>query len=488
MKVLFVYSLQGAISEKHPLRLSESMHFGLSYISSFLKARGHETRLLTIGRLSKALNPKLVDDQLADFDPDLLAFTAVTTEFPFMTEVAQYVRSKTAKPHLLLGGSHVTLDPESALEGPWDSLCVGEGEYPTAELLEQLGDGRRPSGIKNLWIRTDAGWERNPTREFVADLDSFPFPDREMWAPWINDSPDARYSILLGRGCPFPCTYCANHALWRQADGDYVRYRSAENIVAEVRELNRRFPEKRDYYMEIETLSRKSWALKLCDALEEFNRGLAKPVRFGVNVRITPKTNFEDMFAALKRANFTFINVGLESGSERVRKDVLKRNESNDDIIRTVQTARKNGLQVSFYNLIGLPGETFEDHKETIRMNRICEPDWHSTSIFFPYPGTDLHRVCKEMGLIQGTVNADFIERKNASLDLPGFTKREILSAYRWFDFHAFKGKKPLPKLLYPPLKEGIRERLMASPSGRRVWAFLAGAPVLRQAAAALKS
>lgn len=111
--------------------------------------------------------------------------------------------------------------------------------------------------------------------------------------------------------------------------------------------------------------------------------------------------------AVFRKANFRFVNIGVESGSERVRREILRRNYSNNDVINFVKLARKHDLQVAFFNLIGIPGETLADFKETIEINRKCKPEWVLPSIFFPYPGSDLYFSCKKQGLLEKPSSQD---------------------------------------------------------------------------------
>jgi radical SAM superfamily enzyme YgiQ (UPF0313 family) len=341
----------------------------------------------------------------------------------------------------------------------FDALCVGEGERAILELVTQLDQKQEPSGISNLWIKHGNQVERNLTLPFLQDLDSLPFPDREMWREWIDEGSgrSGRLSVLVGRGCPFQCTYCCNHFLQKLASGPYVRFRSPDNIVREIKELHDRFPSKEEIYLEAETIgANQTWGIELCAKLEQLNAALPCPLRFGINLRVTPQVDFQPLFKAMSRSNFRFVNIGLESGSERLRRTVLKRNYSNEDVVRTVQLAKSNGLQVAFLNMVGLPGETLADFQETVCMNRLCKPDWHGTSIFYPYPGTDLHRMCQEQGLIHGQLDTD-AERSKAVLDLPGFSRRQIQKSYIWFDYYVYRGRKPTWRLLLEMLQRQVR-------------------------------
>jgi radical SAM superfamily enzyme YgiQ (UPF0313 family) len=443
MKILFVHTAKDATEER--LSRFEEMQFGISYISAWLKFHGHETRLLYLcGRY----RPDQIDRCIEEFGPGLVCFTAVFSEYRFAVSIAGYIKERYPKLFLLAGGSQVTLDRENCLGDPFDALCIGEGEEPTLELVEQLASGQQPSDIPNLWIKRSGEVERNPCRPFMADLDAYPFPDREMWREWIGDA-GTRQVLFMGRGCPFPCTYCSNHALRKVAEGTYVRYRDPARIIAELAEIRRQFPATREVYLEVESFSvNMEWALSVCTAVEEFNFSSDNPMSYGVNLRLTTKNRFEELFPAMKRANFRFINIGLESGSERVRREVLKRNYSNEDVVKAVRMAHEYGLQVSMYVIIGVPGETADDFRETVRVLREARPDFCGDGIFFPYPGTELYDRAKSEGLLPDRLDMT-MERRRASLDMPYFRRSEILKCYFLFDHYVYKGVRPWHKI-YP--------------------------------------
>ena len=355
---------------------------------------------------------------------------------------------------MLAGGPHASLCPEECILAAFDALCIGEGEEPTLELAQQLEKGLSPSGIQNLWIKQAPAIEKNPSRPFIC-IDDLPFPDRAMWREWIP-GPISKISILLGRGCPFSCSYCCNHALRKISPGIYVRLRPLDSIIQEIREIKNDFPTVNEIYMEIETFAIDiNWCEKLCEKLMQLNTTLDEPMSFGVNLRITSNLK-SDLIKLMKGANFKYVNIGLESGSEKVRRNILRRYESNEDIIKTVKLVKSYGLKVNFYNMLGIPGEEYDDFLKTIAINRTCLPDRSRTSICFPYPGSDLYKQSKESGLIGDNLDYD-MERERATLDLPGFPKKKIQRSYIWFEYHIFKGHRPTYKLLLGVLDRQMR-------------------------------
>jgi radical SAM superfamily enzyme YgiQ (UPF0313 family) len=448
MNVLFVYSLDAGLLKNGLLKGQERLQYGISYISSLLQKHGHHTSLVILSKLLSWKNIITLKKNIKQFDPQVICFSAIATEYDLIVNMARYVKRHYPHIYLLGGGVHITLNTEAALSADFDALCVGEGEYPTLELVEQLKKGQSPSGISNLWIKHGPEVERNPARCFLEDLDSLPFPDRMMWQKWMNQKDPEHCTVLLSRGCSFDCSYCSNHAISKKAQGVYVRHRSPGNIIAEIKVILHDFPTINVIYFEADTItSNVDWCMKLCSELELLNATARRPISFSANIRIVPRMDMRNIFSAFKRANFAIVNIGLESGSEKVRREVLRRNYSNDDFINVVKLAREHGLKILIYNLFGIPGETQDDFKETVRINRLCQPDNHITAIYYPYPGTDLYLACKKQGLLQKKIDPRY-ERERAVLDLPGFPQKKIQESYLYFDFYIYHGFDPEDILL----------------------------------------
>ncbi|GHU69149.1 B12-binding domain-containing radical SAM protein [Bacteroidia bacterium] len=440
MKILFVYSVQKSITQSKPLLGQEGIYFGISTIASVLKKHGHTCELVVLDRRYKQKNISLLSGKIKTYNPQIVAFTAVFSEFDFIYDIAAKIKSQFPDLFLYAGGIHLTLNPHEKYLAVFDAFCVGEGEYATLELVNKLGTKENISDIANLWLKTPEGIVKNPVRPFIDPLDQLPPPDREMWQEWILE-PNTRLTLLVGRGCPFNCTYCCNHKLKKVSSGKYVRLRNIKDILEEIQYLHTTFPDVSEMQLEIETLGvDMNWLDCFCNELHQWGEKTRFKLKFSTNLRIFPQLDIESVFKNFKKANITSVTIGLESGNYRIRKEILNRDYSNEIILKTAQLAKNYGIDLSLFNMVGLPTETPVEFADTIQMNQMIQPSFHATSIFFPYPGTELHTMCERMGLLPQSINTKD-ERQIATLNLPGFSKRQIQKSFDSFHYNVYKAK-----------------------------------------------
>ncbi|MBL7204925.1 MAG: B12-binding domain-containing radical SAM protein [Desulfobacteraceae bacterium] len=435
-----------------PLQSPVFIPFGISYIATSLKNAGHKVRLVVFGNQRRSFDK--LRTELDWHKPGLVCLTAVSSKYHFVRNLARIIRRRCPNAYILIGGPHATLNPESVIgENCFDAICIGEGEEAVVLLALRLANGKDPSAINNLWVKSGKRIQKNPQNPFLVNLDALPHIDRAMWDEWIEDKTLHGPSVLVGRGCPNRCTYCSNHALAKKGKGKWVRVRSPEDIVNELETVVKHYPGLSSVYLEVEDLSTNlEYALTLCSRLETFNANRDKPIGFGANLCVRKRTIVDErLFRSMKRAGFNYINVGLESGSERIRNEVLRRPRySNDDFIQFCDLAIKYGIEVNVYVLIGLPEETRVDLKATVDCLKRSNHSNLMPSIFYPYPGTDLYQKIKEQGLIKnsGLFDANQ-ERYRARIDYPGLSRKRIQWTLITLFFRVYSGKWSLRRRLY---------------------------------------
>ncbi|MDD3811453.1 MAG: radical SAM protein [Bacteroidales bacterium] len=433
MKILFIYSETlkrniYPVTTKKPLYANDEIPFGISYLSSALKQHGHLTDVLLI---TLHTPKKHIDRVIQSYNPDVICMSTVFREYQTIIQTAAYIKKKYPAIILVAGGPHVSLNPELCIQNSFDIICQSEGEQAITELINSLENGEDLVDIQNLWIKKEDRVIKNKSRCFNQKLDSLPFPDRKMWQEYIVDN-KTPISLLVGRGCPFNCTYCCNHALREVASGQYVRFRSPKNIIEEIKQILHEFPENDTIYFEVEAINvNMDYVEDLCKTLHEFNKTLNRNIFYGANIRIIPSQDINHLFSLFRLANISYINIGLESGSERVRSEIMKRNYSNEDVYKVVRTAKRYRILSMLYIMIGLSTETLVEYEETLQILKKCQPYSTQLNIFCPYPGTVLYEYCREHNLLPD--NLRDLGRNVAVLDMPQFSKKEIQKQYYKF-------------------------------------------------------
>jgi anaerobic magnesium-protoporphyrin IX monomethyl ester cyclase len=403
-------------------------YHGLGYLSSVLKQAGHETSLLYLQQ-EPTRDAFLAD--VAALDPAVVAFSATTHQFPYVARCAAWVKEAAPQRWTVVGGAHPTLVPEEVSATPGvDVVCVGEGEYPLRDMVNAVQEGRDFTSVANLWLRREGRLISNPMRPLIPSLDEIPFADRELFDfDQILANNDGWVDLMAGRGCPYGCSYCCNPGLRDRFKGlgKYVRFRSVDNVLTEIRSLAQRYAVKTlNFQDDVFTLDR-DWTLRFCQA---YSKEFALP--FWINTRVE-RINDEEVVSALAHAGCRGVRIGIESGNENLRAEILKRRMSNDDIRRAFAMADKYGLDVYTCNMLGIPGETAAMIEETIALNRQLKPADLQFSVFYPYPMTELYDVCVREGYLQEGKSLPSYYERNSILCLPTLSQAELQREYDRF-------------------------------------------------------
>ncbi len=380
---------------------------GIEYLSSFLKSKGHEVDLLYhpgSGEVERRINlieklhnligiEEFMLKRAEKFEPDLIAFSSPTNLFPWVKKMAKKLKESLKVP-VIVGGPHAISVPEYVLmQDGIDMVCTGEGEEALLELLNSMEKGEKRTDIKNIWFKVDGKIIRNPVRPLMEDLDSLPFPDKEIFEKY--GAIKERLYIMTARGCPYLCSYCYT-TIWRKVyrnGGPFYRRRSVENVIEEIEyHLKRRNYKEIAFYDDIFTLN-KAW-------LEKFAKIYPSEIGIKFKALVHPEMVDDEVVSLLKKAGCYYVDIGIEAGSERIRKEVLNRKISDESIIKSCEAFKMAGIRVCTLNIFGIPGETIEDMKKTVEMNFRIKPDGAITSIMYPFPETEIYRDCLNKGFI----------------------------------------------------------------------------------------
>jgi anaerobic magnesium-protoporphyrin IX monomethyl ester cyclase len=387
-KILFLYP-SNEIS--FPLQIAA--------LSAYVKSKGHQSKMLSLVIPTKVEEKHLNDVKttIEEYKPDLVGFSAYETAFPWIEILCKYVKQNWPHITTIVGGYYTTLAPEEAIKSPnIDVICRGEGELPLEELLSSNG---KNTSIQNLWFKKEGKIIRNPIRPLMEDLDALPYPDRDLfdYQKHLNNEPfgERNIKVMATRGCPYQCTYCSNYFLKAVFPNKekYLRFRSPENVINEIVELKGKYKfEKVGFHDDNLTLDTE-WLKKFVSLYKEKVK-----LPFYCATRVERCT--DEIIDLLKDAGCYLILLGIESGNEKYRKEMMKRFMSNQQVIDAFKKIKKRKILTWSFVMVGLPNETKKMVLETFLLNFKCNPDFVMASIFFPLKGTELGDLCYKNGWV----------------------------------------------------------------------------------------
>jgi anaerobic magnesium-protoporphyrin IX monomethyl ester cyclase len=398
---------------------------GLMHLSTALQNAGHQVRLAVAAEEDPAAVAR-------EWQPGILAYSIWTGGQKYYLELNGRVRAEWPGAFSAFGGPHPTFFPEMIEDTGLDrvGVCVGEGEEALVDLANTLDAGRNPTGIPNWWLRFNGEIMRSPVRPYTCDLDSLGQPDRAL----IYDrDPIIRRSkikhFITGRGCPYNCAYCYNHALGEiyRGKGQRVRQRSVEHVLTELEEVKARYPLEFAVFLDDTFILSPEWIAQFA---REYPRRIGVP--FFCNVRANLIST--DIARQLRAAGCVSVGMGVETGNDAMREQILKRNMSREEIVLACRTLHEAGLAVLTTNMVGLPHSTVDNDFETIALNADCRADFANAFIFQPYPRTELGEIVRRDRLMDGTVDEISASAWNTTvLNFPPDHKRQIENLQKLF-------------------------------------------------------
>jgi len=362
---------------------------GIMSLSAVLRRSGHDTRLhfLDFNR------PTALDfQQIRDYAPGIIAIPVYTGWQRGILKFCRQLKERLGLP-IILGGPHPTHCPEILENEAVDYLCRGEGEISFPELVTRLERGSPGEDIPGIWLKKNGQVLGNSISP-LPHLPDLPPMDIDLYCranEAIRLQEDREFS--LNRGCPFKCTYCTAPSLRGLYGRQLVRSKTVEQALEEMHYVYSRFPFKSAYFTSDNFFLNKDFALEF---LPRFKKEIGVP--FSCQMRV----EFIDAEVAriLRESGCHMVGVGVESGSPRVRKEILGRPMSNAALVRGCHFLLDQGIKVNAYNMLGIPGETFAEALQTLELNIRVRPTTSWVSFFQPYPGTRLTAKLLQDGVI----------------------------------------------------------------------------------------
>ena len=384
-------------------------HLSISLLSAIAKNEGHEVSLAysaslfndrfmpESGVLSRIFNDSgNIISTLQREKPDVVAFSALSSSYRQLLEVAVFCKKNIPDVITVFGGVHPSAAPENVFsEDAVDYIVIGEGEEAFKEILNHIAVADFTTPIHNTWFKnSDKQIVKGSQLPFIENLNSLPQFDKSLWKPYINLG--TLYSTMASRGCPYNCSFCYNNHFRHipgQGGGKYVRMRSPEHLMEELifakKEYNIQYV---DFVDDIFTMDKK-W---LKEFLTRYKKEIGKPFHCFVHASFFD----EETARLLSDGGCRWVQIGIQSLNEEYKKNNLHRRETNIELSEALRIMKKFRLRSKFDYILGLPGEPIDSQEIAEDFFRFNTPSMLETYWTSFFPATEMTETAYLLGLI----------------------------------------------------------------------------------------
>lgn len=344
---------------------------------------------------------------LVNYKPDYIGLSALFNSCAsHIKYIEDTIKEITPQAITIIGGGYATTSYKKILRdhSVIDAAIIAEGEIAMSNVFACSCKDELESVYKNspsVVTRKSLDEGIVPKQEFLSDLDSIPTIDFSYLEQDIYQK--ECIAIMTSRGCPFNCVFCAAHLM----AGKKVRSYSVERVIYDLNYFFNKGYRKFQIFDE-NFLLNKDRAKRILRYICELNDKKSVSVEFpsGVMIRQIDE-EFVSLFAEL---GVKEINLALESGSERVLKEIIDKPVRKKDFELAVGLLKKYKIRQRVFIVAGLPGESSQDREETVNYLNDVGISWASVNLALPLYGSRLYAICKEKNYL--------VPKKNAETDL----------------------------------------------------------------------
>ncbi len=365
----------------------------LGYLAAVLEKNNIKVKIIDADILR--LNERDLFKIIKKVPPTIIGLTGNVFTAKYSIYTALKLKKEFGNANIIFGGPYATIEYEFLLNNNIAEIVVlGEGEKTFLELIKALQSGEDLKNTKGIAYKKDKKIIVNPLRENIQNLDDLPFPAWHLF-PNIKKYKNLRgvtnkpyLPLMTSRGCPYSCIWCT-----KCIHGKKLRYRSAENVFAEIRYFVEKYDVKEFIVMDDTFTQNRVRVLKLCFLLRNYRKKIVLNLYNGV--RADKLDDF--LIKALKSVGVNRITLGIESGNQMVLNRI-KKSLDLKDVIKSLDLIKKNHLISDIFIMLGLPFDTKKTVNGTIRFTRSLNPDHAYYFLTIPYRGTELYEIVKNHG------------------------------------------------------------------------------------------
>ncbi|MDH5445664.1 MAG: B12-binding domain-containing radical SAM protein [Gammaproteobacteria bacterium] len=371
---------------------------GTLYVAASLQQAGHNVQFYNGAFLSQTD----ILQHIKTFQPAFVGIYATTFGWYKAMHTAADIKRLNANIFICVGGPYPIAKPEQCLldgDGSIDAVVTGEGEITVSEIVTHLDKGHNLNGIQGVMYRANEQIIKNPPRPLIEDLDSLPFPARDL----LEDieryvPPPATYRrkpvavMITSRGCDRRCIFCSQIDKARKGGIRGIRYRSVENVLQEIEAcLAKGYKEIK--FIDDTLAADRERLINLCKEI------IIRKLDFSWFASACVNQVDEALLKVMQQAGCWAILLGAESGVQK-NLNTLHKGITLEQTRQAVKAAKAAGLFVSTPFVFGIPGETYEDALKTIDFAIELNPDIANFHALTPFPGTPLYEQQQKYGRV----------------------------------------------------------------------------------------
>ncbi len=434
MKVVLMYPNCRWVGGYEERTLWNFHPYNICLLSAIIEPK-HETFIVDAN--TDNLSKEEFKNKIAEISPDIVAISILTNEYSKSGIIAADIcKSISNKIITVIGGVHASSEYASIiLEKSIDYVNVGDGEEVLYQLCNYISsNGELPT--KGIVYKDNDNIINTGRADFVQDLDKLPFPsyhkvDFKKYTMSVQresiDGPRAMpYArIVTSRGCPYSCCFCQAG----QISGKKVRMRSVENIMAEIRWLIKEYGIKALLFDDDNLVYDKERATQLFKAMIDENLNIKWN-----SITIATYRLDEELIALMRQSGCEYVNIAIDSGTERVLKDIIHKPLQLSHAVKVAKLLKKYNIDFAANFIIGFPGETWNEIRETIKFAEDFDADYTKIFIATPLPNTELYKIAKERGYLIDNFSFDRHLWTDGAINTNEFTANDMkfLRAYEW--------------------------------------------------------
>jgi radical SAM superfamily enzyme YgiQ (UPF0313 family) len=430
VKVLLINPPLASYTKKNLGTIIENLFYnspplGLCYLASVLEKENHRVKIIDAPVLNLSFSKIL--ERVRRFSPDLIGITSFTVSFHSCYKLAQEIKRDFPYIKIVVGGPHITSNPEELLKHPeFDIGVLGEGELTTSELVNALEEKRELRDIRGLVYVEDGKLIFTGRREYISNLDILPFPARdlvpiELYRPQPNDQKRLpKLSMVTSRGCPYGCIFCDKNIF-----KNIYRSFSPKYIVNEIRHLMKEYKARDIAFVDSTFTPNRERVLAIVEEMEKANLDFTWTCSVRANVLT------RDLLVRMKKVGCWRIRIGVESGNEEVLK-FIRKGITKSQVRKVANWAYELDLEPKGFFMIGHLNDNRKTIEETIDF--ACSLPFKDVTVQIntPLKNTPQYNLITKYGRLvtNNYSNYSFWEPVFIPVNL---TYKELISYYRKF-------------------------------------------------------